>query len=209
MQTELWRLGVAELAQAIRERQVSSREVIQAHLDRIDSVNSELNAVTIALHEQALQAADEADQAQVEGAKMGPLHGVPMTVKENIDLIGSPTTSGIIALKDDIPSVDAPHVAQLKRAGAIPLARTNLPDYGLRWQTDNALWGGNPKPLESFMHSRWFKRWRCSRLGNWNDAFRSRQRLWRLAPIPFTMLRHNGYTSYSRSCGLSIFSRFT
>src|SRR5713226_7860629 len=114
MQTELWRLGVAELAKAIREKQVSSREVVQAHLDRINAVNGRLNAVTVVLHEEALRAAEEADQALAKGAVSGSLHGVPMTVKENIDLANSPTTSGIVALKEAIPPVEAPHVTQLK-----------------------------------------------------------------------------------------------
>lgn len=146
MQTELWRLGVAELAQAIREKQVSSREVVQAHLDRITAVNGGLNAVTVVLHEEALRAAEEADQTLAKGAILGPLHGIPMTVKENIDLANSPTTSGVVALKDAIPPLEAPHVTQLKRAGAIPIGRTNLPDFGLRWYTDNALRGATKNP---------------------------------------------------------------
>lgn len=149
METELWRLGVTELAQAIREKQVSSREVVQAHLDRIKAVNGGLNAVTVVLHEQALRAAEEADQALAKGAACGPLHGIPMTVKENIDLSGSPTTQGVVALKDAIPPVEAPHVTQLKRAGAIPIGRTNMPDFGLRWHTDNALRGATKNPWDS------------------------------------------------------------
>lgn len=148
MQTELWRLGVTELAQAIREKQVSSREVVQAHLDRIATINEKLNAVTVVLHEQALRAADEADRALASGATVGPLHGVPMTVKENIDLAGSPTTMGVAALKDAIPPLEAPHVTQLKRAGAIPIGRTNMPDFGLRWYTDNALRGATVNPWD-------------------------------------------------------------
>src|SRR5216684_886594 len=95
MQTELWRLGVAELAKAIREKQVSSREVVQAHLDRINAVNGRLNAVTVVLHEEALRAAEEADQALAKGAVSGSLHGVPMTVKENIDLATGMTPLGL------------------------------------------------------------------------------------------------------------------
>jgi amidase len=148
MQTELWRSGVTELTQAIRKKDVSSREVVQAHLDRINAVNGELNAVTVVLHEQALRAAEEADQALAKGAAVGPLHGIPMTVKENIDLSGSPTTEGIVALKGALPPFDAPHVAQLKRAGAIPIGRTNMPDFGLRWYTDNALRGATKNPWD-------------------------------------------------------------
>jgi amidase len=149
MPTELWRLGVTELAQAIRAKQVSSHEVVQAHLDRIAAINDKLNAVTVVLHEQALRAADEADRALARGAATGPLHGVPMTVKENIDLDGSPTTMGVIALKDANPPLEAPHVTQLKRAGAIPIGRTNMPDFGLRWYTDNALRGATLNPWDA------------------------------------------------------------
>ncbi len=149
MQTELWRLGVTELALAIREKQVSSREVVQAHLDRIKAVNRELNAVTVVLYEEALRVAEKADQALAKGAVLGPLHGIPMTVKENIDLANSPTTFGVVALKAAIPPLEAPHVTQLKRAGAIPIGRTNLPDFGLRWYTDNTLRGATKNPWDA------------------------------------------------------------
>lgn len=149
MQNELWRLGIVELAKAIREKQVSSREVIQAHFDRINTVNSGLNAVTVVLDEEALRAAEAADQAVAKGATLGPLHGVPMTVKENIDLSGSPTTQGVAALKDALPPLEAPHVTQLKQAGAIPIGRTNMPDFGPRWYTDNALRGATKNPWDA------------------------------------------------------------
>jgi amidase len=149
MQTELWRLGVIELGQAIREKHVSSREVVQAHLDRIKAVNDQLNAVTVVLGEQALRAAEAADQALAKGATIGVLHGVPMTIKENVDLAHSPTTRGVVALKDALPPADAPHVAQLKQAGAIPLGRTNLPEFAFRWHTENALRGPTLNPWDS------------------------------------------------------------
>ena len=149
MPTELWRMGSTELAQAIWAKQVSSRDVVQAHLDRIAAVNGRLNAVTVVLREDALRAADDADRALAGGAAVGPLHGVPMTVKENIDLAGSPTTMGVIALKNALPPLEAPHVTQLKRAGAIPIGRTNMPDFGLRWYTDNALRGATVNPWDA------------------------------------------------------------
>jgi amidase len=149
MQNELWRLGIVELAKAIREKRVSSREVIQAHLDRINAVNSKLNAVTVVLDEEALRAAEAADQALAKGATLGPLHGIPMTVKENIDLSGSPTTQGVVALKEALPPAESPHATHLKRAGAIPIGRTNLPDFGLRWYTDNALRGATKNPWDA------------------------------------------------------------
>ncbi|MEZ4869276.1 MAG: amidase [Caldilineaceae bacterium] len=146
MSSELWQLSAGELAGLIRTRQVSSRTVVQAHLDRIAAVNDRLNALPVILHEQALQAAAAADQMQANGAPLGPLHGVPMTVKANIDLVGSATTSGVVALQKAMPPVDAPATAHLRRAGAIPIGRTNLPDFALRWQTTSSLWGATRNP---------------------------------------------------------------
>lgn len=125
---ELCTKGAAELAAMIRNRQVTSREVIDAHLDRIGDVNPNINAVTATLADQARDAAAAVDQALAGGAPLGPLAGVPFTVKENIDVAGSATTWGVAAFAEQIASADAPMVARLREAGAIPLARTNLPD---------------------------------------------------------------------------------
>ena len=144
MADALWSKGAGELARLIRDRQVSSREVVQAHLDRIDAVNGAVNAVTITLAETALAAADEADRAP----GTGPLHGVPFTIKENIDIVGSATTNGVPAFAEAMPSMDAPIVARMKAAGAIPLARTNLPEMALRISTDNPLRGRTNNPWD-------------------------------------------------------------
>jgi amidase len=146
MERELWRLGACELAEAIRNKAVTSREVVEAHLSRIEAVNPAVNAVTVLLAEQARSAADAADRALAGGEELGPLHGVPITVKENIDLIGSATTQGLVAMKDAVPARDAPHMTRMKVAGAIPIGRTNLPDVGLRYHTDNALRGATKNP---------------------------------------------------------------
>jgi amidase len=144
--SELWRKGAVELAGMIRDREVSSREVVQAHLDRVEAVNPHLNAIVRLLPEAALTAADEADRAVADGARLGPLHGVPFTVKENIDVAGTPTTNAVPALADAVAPVDAPQVGRLREAGAIPLGRTNLPDFGLRVHTDSALHGLTRNP---------------------------------------------------------------
>ncbi|HEY6296288.1 MAG TPA: amidase, partial [Streptosporangiaceae bacterium] len=133
-------------AAMIRDREVSSREVIQAHLDRIEAVNPYLNAVVRLLPDQALAAADAADRAVADGNGLGPLHGVPFTVKENIDLAGTPTTHAIPALAEAVAPIDAPQVERLRAAGAIPIGRTNLPDFGLRVHTDSALHGLTRNP---------------------------------------------------------------
>jgi amidase len=144
--SELWQRSAAELAAMIRSREVSTREVIQAHLDRIEAVNPQVNAVVRLLADQALAAADAADRAVADGTGLGPLHGVPFTVKENVDLAGTPTTQGVPALAEAVAPVDAPHVERLRAAGAIPIGRTNLPDFALRVHTDSALHGPTRNP---------------------------------------------------------------
>ena len=137
--------SATELAQMIAAGDVSSREVVEAHLARIDAVNGTVNAVTIALANSALDAADAADATSGPESN-GPLHGVPFTIKENIDCVGSPTTQGVPALAEFMPARDAAVVARMKAAGGIPLARTNLPEMGVRIDTDNPLRGRTRNP---------------------------------------------------------------
>jgi amidase len=128
MTEELWRRGAVELAGMIAEGSVSAREVVDAHLERIEAVNPHLNAITVVLAEEARAAADAADS---NPEPLGALHGVPFTVKENIDVAGTATTSGIPALAEAVAPIDAPQVERMRAAGAIPIGRTNLPDFGL------------------------------------------------------------------------------
>ena len=149
--SDLWKRTAGDLAVLIGAGEVSSREVVQAHLDRIEEVNPIVNAVTVPLVESALAAADAADAASDEDR--GPLHGVPFSIKENIDCVGSPTTNGVPALAEFLPERNAVIVERMKRAGGIPLARTNMPEMGVRLDTDNPLrgrtrnpWNGNLTP---------------------------------------------------------------
>ena len=144
MSEDLWRRGAGELAELIATRAVTSREVVDAHLERIEAVNGHLNAITLVLADQARAAADAADRSAPDGA----LHGVPVTVKENIDLAGTPTTSGVPALAEAVSPIDAPQVERLRAAGAIPIGRTNLPDLGLRIHTDSSLHGLTRNPWD-------------------------------------------------------------
>ena len=146
--TELWCLSAMEMAEAIRSRHVTSEEVIEAHLRRIEAVNGSLNAVVIVLDEQARNAARAADRAIASGADLGPFHGVPFTVKENIDVAGTATTQGLKALVDAYPRRDAPVVERLKAAGGIPIGRTNLPSAGIRWHCESELWGATVNPWD-------------------------------------------------------------
>jgi len=144
--TELWQMGALELADRIRSKEVSSREVLEAHLDRIEQVNGDLNAIVLVLTEEARAAADAADAAVVSGAQLGPLHGVPLSVKENIDVAGTATTQGVTMLREAVAPIDAPTTARMRAAGAIPFARTNLPDFGLRVHTHSELHGLTRNP---------------------------------------------------------------
>src|SRR4051812_34177129 len=111
---EICELSATRLAAAIRSRELSSREVVEAHLDRIEAVNPRYHALRVVLAEQALAQADEADRTPARG----PLHGVPIAVKENIDVAGLATTWGVEALYEAIAASDAPVVAHLRNAGA-------------------------------------------------------------------------------------------
>ncbi len=146
--TDHWRMSATDLAAAIRSRQASSQEVIEAHLRRIEAVNPSINAVTVVLGEQAVEAARAADRAVVAGGDLPPFHGVPFTVKENIDLAGTPTSQGVRALVGAYPGLDAPVVERLRAAGAIPIGRTNCPDLGIRWHTDSELRGATVNPWD-------------------------------------------------------------
>jgi len=140
-------LGAAELARAIAAGELSARAAVQASLDRIEEVNGALNAVTVVLAGEALAAADAADASLARGEPAPPLLGVPFTVKENIDVAGTVTSLG---MRGGVPAErDAPHIAHLRAAGAIPVARTNLPDLALRWHTDNARHGATVNPWDA------------------------------------------------------------
>ena len=141
----LWRYSATELAELIRRGEVSSRDVVEAHLARIGDVNDDVNAVTMTLEESALALADAADAANAI-ERLRPLHGVPYTIKENIDLVGTPTTQGLPSLADALPRANSPIVDRMNSAGAIPIARTNLPEAGLRIDTENPLRGRTFNP---------------------------------------------------------------
>ncbi len=143
---DLWELGALELAAAIRNGEASACDAVEACIDRIDAVNGGVNAVTVVYAGAARAAAAAADAKQAAGEALGPLHGVPLGVKENIDVQDWPTTWGVPAFAEAQAPQDAPIVAQLKAAGAIPLAATNLPDFALRWHTDSSLRGATRNP---------------------------------------------------------------
>src|SRR2546422_1687523 len=146
MDQPIWRWDATAVAAAIRTGTISSREATESVLSRLQAVNPKLNAVTVVLAEPALAAADRADAARKRGEALGLLHGVPVTIKENIDQEGQATANGVVAFKDVIATRDSPPVASWKRAGAIIVGRTNTPAFSLRWHTDNDLRGRTFNP---------------------------------------------------------------
>ena len=145
---ELCRKGATELAALIRRGQVTSGEVVEAYLARIEAVNPDINAVTVTLADEARAAASQVDRAIAAGEPVGVLAGVPFSVKENIDIAGSATTWGVSAFAGQIARSDAPPVARMREAGAIPFARTNLPDFAFRWDTVNGHAGRTRNPWD-------------------------------------------------------------
>jgi amidase len=143
---ELWRWPATALAGAIRTRRISSREATEACLARTREVNPTLNAIVEVLDAEALAAADAADLAVGRGEALGPLHGVPVTTKVNVDQRGLATTNGIVAFRDAIATDDSPVVSNLRRAGAVIFGRTNTPAFSFRWFTENDLHGRTLNP---------------------------------------------------------------
>jgi aspartyl-tRNA(Asn)/glutamyl-tRNA(Gln) amidotransferase subunit A len=139
-------LDAATLAALIRTRKTSSREVVQAHLDRIAAVNPQINAVVTLMADDALKAADAADRAVASGAALGPLHGVPFSVKDSLDTAGVLTQRGSRLFAGNVPDRDATAVARFRAAGGIPLMKTNLPEFSVWTETDNLVTGRTNNP---------------------------------------------------------------
>jgi len=145
MPSNITQYDASALAELIRTRQLSPVEVMQAHLDRIEAVNPKLNAI-VTIADQALSAARAAEAAVMAGGPLGPLHGVPFTAKDSIDTAGVMTQRGSPIFKGRLPDTDATSVARLKQAGAILLAKTNLPEFSYSTESDNLLTGRSNNP---------------------------------------------------------------
>ncbi|MHC2002058.1 amidase [Methylobacterium sp. CM6241] len=147
MATDILFSDATRLAELIRTRQVSPVEVVQAHLDRIAAVDSKINAI-VTIAENALSVAKEAEAAVMAGRELGPLHGVPFTVKDSIDTAGVMTQRGSPIFKGRTPDTDATSVARMKKAGGILLAKTNLPEFSYWIESDNLLSGRSNNPWD-------------------------------------------------------------
>jgi amidase len=144
----IWQWSALETAAAIRSGALSSVEVTEAHIARMRAVNPKLNAVVVDLSDEALKAARAADQARAKGRELGLLHGVPITIKENVDYDGRPNPNGVPAQMSIIAPSDAPVVRNLRKAGAVVLGLTNTPEFSFRGFTDNPLHGLTLNPWD-------------------------------------------------------------
>ena len=145
---DLWRLSATELAGLIKSKRVSAKEAAEAGLARLDAVNPVINAVVDHRPDDVLAQAVAIDAAIARGEAVGPLAGVPVTIKVNVDQEGYATTNGLKAQRDLIARADNPVVANLRKAGAVLLGRTNCPAVSYRWFTTNLIHGDTKNPRD-------------------------------------------------------------
>ena len=145
--SEICKSTATELAQRIRAKELSSVEVVEAHIARIEEVNDEINALVVPQFDEAREAAKKADAVLASGDQVGPLHGVPISIKEFFDVRGLRTTAGIES-GAYVADQDAPVVARLREAGAIILGKTNVPQFGIAIESENPIYGRTNNPLD-------------------------------------------------------------
>ena len=145
---EITSSSARSLADAIRVKELSSREIVEAYLARIDEVNDRLNAVVQVTGERALAEAHNADEMTARGESKGPLHGVPMTIKDSLDTEGIITTGGTTGRASFVPKMDSTVVARLRAAGAVLLGKTNTPELTYAGETDNLVYGRTNNPYD-------------------------------------------------------------
>lgn len=136
------------LAESIRTGARSAREVLEETLHRIEQVNPRLNALVMARFEDARREADAADGARRRGDRLGPLHGVPVTIKDQFAVAGLPTTLGVARLRHNVAAKDGAMVTALRQAGAIVVGKTNVPQTLATIETDNPIWGRTHNPWD-------------------------------------------------------------
>jgi amidase len=140
--------SVVEMARAVREKRISAVELVRAHLERTEAVNPKINAVIQIAADRALEEARKADDALARGDVKGPLHGVPFTLKDAIETEGIITTGGTAGRRGFVPAEDATVVKRLRAAGAILLGKTNCPEFGWAWESDNLIYGRTNNPYD-------------------------------------------------------------
>ncbi len=140
--------SVSSLANAVQTGRISSEELTDLHLNRIKKINPELNAVVQITEEEALARARNADKALAKGEIAGPLHGIPMTIKDSFDTAGVISTGGTLGRKTFIPARNATIVNRLQEAGAILMGKTNTSEFTLTYDTDNLVYGRTKNPFD-------------------------------------------------------------
>src|SRR5947209_17086248 len=140
--------SATELARAIREKEVSSEEVVDAYLARVEEVNPKINAVVQLTADAARSRAREADAALARGDVWGPLHGVPVTIKDAFETAGVVSAGGTRGRAQYVPQEDAAGVARYKAAGAVVLGKTNVPEVSLAFESDNLVYGRTKNPYD-------------------------------------------------------------
>jgi amidase/aspartyl-tRNA(Asn)/glutamyl-tRNA(Gln) amidotransferase subunit A len=146
---ELFFMSAAELARRIADRELSAGEVVDAFLRRIDDLNHETNSFTTVTHELAVEAARRCDEAATRGISLGPLHGVPVGIKDLFDFrAGVRNTFGSVPLKDFVPRHTTPYIQRLEDAGAVIVGKTNAPEFGHKGITDNYVTGATSTPFD-------------------------------------------------------------
>ncbi len=146
MSDDIWRWSATRIASSIARRDISAMEALESCVNRMAAVNGKLNAVTVDLSQSARAAADRADAAVARGDALGALHGVPVSIKENVDQEGCATTNGVVGFQNLIAKADSPCVANWRRAGAVIIGRTNTPAFSFRLDTVNDLRGRTFNP---------------------------------------------------------------
>ena len=146
--SSLTEMSATELAHLIRSGHVSAREVVDAHIARIEAVDDKLNAVVIRLFDAARAEADEADRRRAQGAELGPLHGVPVTIKEQFRVAGTVTSCGFTDYIHNVCEDEGPLVRSLRQAGAIILGKTNVMQALGGWECDNPVYGRANNPWD-------------------------------------------------------------
>src|ERR1035438_3342696 len=145
---DIWRLSAADLANLIKSKKISAKEAATASLARLDAVNPAINAVVDHRPEDVLKQAAAVDAAIARDGELGPLAGVPVTVKVNIDQEGFATTNGLKLQRDAIATSNSPVIDNLKKSGAVILGRTNCPAFSYRWFTTNLIHGDTKNPRD-------------------------------------------------------------
>ncbi len=147
--TQIWQMSATEQAEAIRARRISAVEAVKSAIGRMHAANPAVNAVVTDLSEDALKLAAEKDAALARGEPVGPLHGVPVTIKINVDFTGQPNSNGVPEQLKLVAKDDAPIVRNWKKAGAVTIGLTNTPEFSMRAMTENPIYGRTENPWDN------------------------------------------------------------